>query len=39
MIGLGPQYDHFEQFYILFFKDYKCAKKMIKSMMLGYEWL
>ena len=35
--GVGSaQYDHFEQFYI---KDYKCAKKMIKSMMLGFEWL
>ena len=27
---------HVEQFYI---KDYECAKKMIKSMMLGFEWL
>ena len=30
------QYDDFEQFYI---KDYECTKKMIKSMMLGFEWL
>ena len=32
----NAQYDHFEQFYI---KDYECAKKTIKSMILGFEWL